>query len=293
MIKKWLKEKSHKEKSKYFTIYKIEEDGAPSSDILNYLGEQTMDSYRILKGLKNSYARLPEKDLKEYLNNYVFPPLPDPFNVRQGDFGETLARLFVEKFRNLEVPCYKLRYKFNNAKAVFCTDIFSHNGGEEILELKYYEVKTKITDAKTKIDIKGKEERRHIGVIAHESLAKDNNKTNTEGIADFVKRLYEEKAQVLDDEGLPEKAEKYWNIALKYNDIVNNPEKYKRSFELVLIIEKGKYSDEVLKDLEKLPPSLSPLDVTVITIDGIKDLTENSINKAVDSAVNYVYDKHK
>lgn len=293
MIKNWLKEKTHKSRSKHFSIYKIEESVAPDNKTLDYLGEQTMQSYRPLDGLKSSYSKLAKKELTAYLNNYVFAPLPDPFNVRQGDFGEILARLFVETFRALEVPCYKLRYKFNNSKAVFCTDIFAHNKGKDITDLRYYEVKTKITNTKTEVEIKGKKEFRHISVVAHESLAKDNNKTNTEGIADFLKRQYEEKAQSFEDEGLDEIAAKYWEIALKYSDIVDNPGKYKRSFELVLIIEKSKYTDDILDDLEKLPPSLKPLDVTVITIDKIKNLTEKSINKAIEHAVKYVYAKSK
>lgn len=291
MIKDWINVEKKVKKFKSFTLINANEKKVPSDDILNYLGEEVINSYRLVSNLKKSYKKEPKSKLIEYLNTMVFPPANDQFNVRQGDFGETVARLFIEKFTSLNVPCYKLRHKFNNTKSVFCTDIFAHNNGEDITSLKYYEVKTKTNKQKTNIIINGKKERRHIGVIAHEGLAKDENKISTEYVADFIKRKYEEMANVFDDENQFELGKKYWNIAMKYDDIVKNPQNYDRSFELILIIEKDQYLNEIVDDLISLPPTLNPLDVTIILINNLSDLVDTCIDKAIEITVKNVYGK--
>jgi hypothetical protein len=292
MLATWLKASQSKTSFGSFAVINAKEIKVPDDAILDYLGEATLTSYREISHLKRDFSGKTKKELKDHLIKMVFPPKKDSFNVRQGDFGEILARLFIEKFSpGMIVPCYKLRWKFNNSKAVFCTDIFAHNIGSTITDLKYYEVKTKITNTKTSIEINGKSQSRHVGVVAHEGLARDENKISNEFVADFIKRLYQNKAQVLEDAGLLAEAKTNWDIASQYNDIVSYPSKYKRSFELVLIIESSKYSPDVLKDLQSLPPTLAPLDVTIILIDGLKDLVHTSIDRAIKVSIKKVYGK--
>src|ERR1700752_478381 len=163
MLSDWIEVKKTK-KFKSFTLINVDEKKIPNKKILDYLGEEMLNSYRRVDYLKRTYSKKTPRSLKKYLTNVVFPPVIDPFNVQQGDFGETIARLFIEKFQSLKVPCYKLRYKFNNSKAVFCTDIFAHNTGAKITDLKYYEVKTKINNSKSEVSIKGTKQQRHIAV---------------------------------------------------------------------------------------------------------------------------------
>lgn len=277
MIKTWLKEQIRENQPYTFRIVDVDELMLPTDDIKNYLGEQTLISYRILDDLKRDYSSQPEPKLVEYLNSMVFPSMPDTFNVRQGDFGEILGRLFVENFTELTVPCYKLRWKFNNDKSTFCTDILAHNKETDITDLKYYEVKTKIADTEG------------LGIIAHQSLKSDQNKTSNEFVADFIKRIYQFKAQTHKEEGNAEAADKYWAIAEKYNQIILNPQNYNRSFELILIVEKSKYNEAMLSNLNSLPPTLSPLNVTIFLIQDFQTLVATSYEKANEMCIDFVY----
>ena len=84
----------------------------------------------------------------------------------------------------------------------------------------------------------------------------------TESIADFLERLYVEK-------------EDYVN-ASKFKDIVKNPQNYNKKFELFLIVEKDKFIDEVLTELNELPPQLDQLSVTIILLDDLRSLVNNT-----------------
>ncbi|WP_210409654.1 hypothetical protein, partial [Leptospira bourretii] len=41
---------------------------------------------------------------------------------------------------------------------------------------------------------------------------------------------------------------------------------------IFLILEKSKYQEKILEELENLPPSLSPLNVTIVLIDNLQEL---------------------
>src|SRR5690606_25940402 len=148
--------------------------------------------------------------------NYIFPAdsgLADKI-VKPGDFGEILASMIVSYFEGLIVPINKLRWKFNNNRSVFCTDMIAHNDGDTIKDIYYYEIKTRQSIRK--------ENGCYLTVNAHNSLLKDQLQAN-QGIADFLSRLSYE---VRD-----------FDASLKYGDIVRNPTKYNPHFELFFIIE--------------------------------------------------------
>lgn len=182
-----------------------------------------------------------EFELRKYLNDSVFPStsLQIIKNVRQGDFGEILSTLIVEKFQNLKVPISKLRYKFNKDRSVFCTDLISINQGDVITDIKYYEVKTRITYSKD------------TAIKAYEGLLKDENKPS-ETIADFLDRMYFEKAEALNEAGQIYQAETYYSISKQFGEIVKDPSKFNRSFEIVLIIEKSKFREDMIDELNGL-----------------------------------------
>ena len=99
--------------------------------------------------------------------------------------------------------------------------------------------------------------------------------SGNEGIADFLSRYYYE---VGDSDN-----------AKKYSDIVRNPAKYNRHFELFFIIEAAKYLPVILNDLENLPPSLNPLNVTVVLLNDFRDRVDESYQRAMAMAHKYVY----
>ncbi|XHR97419.1 hypothetical protein ACFJIV_12630 [Mucilaginibacter sp. UC70_90] len=219
------------------------------------------------------YEHLSEDRLKDYIRDYVLPSNDNQLtrNVRQGDFSEVLASLIVSFFEKRIVPVKKMRWKFNKDKSVFSTDMFAHNSGDQISELYYYEIKSRL-------DTRQKEgtspDRFYITVHAHNSLLKDMNQPH-EGIADFLSKMYA--------------AQKDYASAKKYHDIILNPDDYSRSYELFFIIESSKFNPAILVDLENLPPTLKPLCVTIVLIASLGRLIIELQQRAVQQAVNYIH----
>ncbi len=267
MIEDWLKYEEKNDIGYVFRLMHITENQSPPDDeLIGYLQEKILYSY-VPDGI-NYYKfhlekTITEDEIRNYVKEQVIPKEETQFdkNVRQGDWGEILAALIVSKFQNLEVPINKLQWKFNKDKSVFGTDLIAFNNGDKIKDIHYYEIKTRL-----KPDLKeGREPNRHyIAVLAYKSLLKDEQ-SPTETIADFLERLYFEKED--------------YNTASKFRDIVKNPHNYNREFELFLIVEKSKFerkADEILGELNNLPPKLEPLNVTVVLIDNLDSLIKNT-----------------
>ncbi len=261
MIKNWL-EYNEENKAKYvFKLVQITEKDKPDDDLINLLKETILTSYRSLKFYEFHFGdTATEKQIKNYILNNVLPKAENQFdkNVRQGDWGEILSGLIVTYFQGLSIPINKLQWKFNKDKAVFGTDLIAFNNGEKIEDIYYYEIKTRLRP-----DIKeGKKTNRHyISILAHNSLLMDEL-APTESIADFLERYYVDKED--------------FSTASKFKDIVKNPQDYNRKFELFLIIEKNNFIEEILTDLENLPPQLDPLSVTIVFIDDLTDLVDKT-----------------
>lgn len=273
MLNNWL---NHTEQrpSPYasFRLIDVSELQAPDEAIKNYLGEEIVKSYRNLDLLKVEYEHESEEKLRDYIRDYVIPSDANQItrNVRQGDFGEILTSLIVTYFEGLVVPLRKLRWKFNNERSVFCTDMIAHNVGAEIQDLYYYEIKSRLNIRRETIGGQAN----YITVIAHNSLQKDEQ-IPSEGIADFLGRYFFEKGD--------------FAASSKYMDIVKNPGNYNRNFELFFIIEESKFINDILDELNNLPPTLAPLRVTVVLIRRLGRLIIETQRLAIDHAVNFVY----
>jgi hypothetical protein len=97
--------------------------------------------------------------------------------------------------------------------------------------------------------------------LAYESLLKDAE-SPTESIANFLAQLYFEKEN--------------YETASKFMDITRYPQRYNKKYELFLIVESEKFNSHILDDLNTMPLSLSPLNVTVVLIDNLKQLVDNT-----------------
>ena len=263
MLDTWLKYEEKYTQEYIFRLICITEKQSPSDEnLIKHLQEKLITSYRPLIFYRFHFEETAtEEEIKGYVRNQVIPKEENQFdrNVKQGDWGEILAALIVSKFQKLEIPINKLQWKFNKDKAVFGTDLLAFNKGEKIKDIYYYEIKTRLhPDQK-----EGKNPNRHyIAVLAYQSLYKDEQ-SPTESIADFLERLYFEKED--------------YDTASKFKDIVKNPNNYNRKFELFLIVEKDNFerkADEILSELNELPPKLDPLKVTVVLIDNLKKLID-------------------
>lgn len=278
MIKTWLQRHPRDINSYSFRVVDITESVQVDELIKDYLGQETLQQYRSFEFLKNKYQDESPDELVKYLRNYVFSSSYDRItkNVKTGDFGEILSTLIIEQFKNLKVPISKLRYKFNKDRSVFCTDLISHNLGDTIQDITYYEVKTRTSYSK------------QIGVKAYEGLLKDEQKP-TEFIADFLDRLYFDKAETLEKAGSTEEAKIFYAISKQYGDIVKNPENYNRGFEIIIIMEASIFKEDILTELDTLSISLSPLEVTIILVNELRDLVGETFEKAEEVAKNIVF----
>jgi hypothetical protein len=244
-----------------FQILQITKKKTPDIAFIDYLKKQIIFSYRPIDFYQYHFSPYATND---EIRNYVKQIIPNDNtqldrNLRQGEWGEVLACLIVTYFQNLKVPTSKLQWKFNNNKAVFGTDMIAFNTGDEIKDIHYYEVKTR-QNPHQKEGNKNKLGRYYISIWAYKSLEKD--KSSLSSIANFLELFYFEK--------------KDFDNADKFKDITRFPEKYNSYFEIFLIFEKNNYRDILLDDLEALPPNLSPLRVTLVFIDNLKQLVNDT-----------------
>jgi len=274
MIDQWLSSHPSSPLHKLYGQVDVIEIADPTDGIKSYLGKELVDSYRQLEFLKFHYQALPESELRAYLKNYTLPSDKNQItkNVRQGDFAEVLAQLIVSFFEKRAVPLKKMRWKFNADRSVFSTDMLAHNDGDPIADLYYYEIKSKLNNKKSSVDGL----HAHVTIHAHNSLLKDT-KLPHEGIADFLSRQYFEKADFAQ--------------AKKYHDIVQNPGKYNKHYELFFIIDAKEFISDILDDLEALPPTLSPLGITIVLIKNLGKLILEVRDNAIEQAVNHVHPK--
>jgi len=272
MLDKWLAYNARNPNKFCFSLIDVSEKAKRSNRLKGYLSKEVLESYRNIDALKKLFENKTEKALRDYLDAYVFPDAKNTINknVRQGDFGEILAGLIVAHFCGLVIPIHKLRWKFNSNRSVFCTDMIAHNSGQHITDIYYYEVKSRLNIQKEAV----KKVSNYVTVNAHNALLKDEQ-GNNEGIADFLFRLHAELEN--------------FDESLKYGEIVTRSAKFVRHFELFFIIEQSAYIEDILDDLNNLPPSLAPINVTIVLLDGLNNLVVDVINHAKQQAVDIVF----
>lgn len=259
MIDQYFTHKEHRT-DLAFNFFFVSESKKIDNTFIDNLKDHLLKSYRSIKQYKFHIKGFSDTEIRDYVRDYVIPKNTTVIdaNVRQGDWGEVLAGLIVSKFQGLSIPINKLRWKINKDKSVFGTDLIAFNQGETITDIYYYEIKTRLNPHKKE----GKKPHYgYISVLAHNSLLKDENSPN-EMIAEFLMRYFVDREE--------------FDMAQKFSDIVKNPKKYNRKFELFFIVEKNKYSEVIFEELDKLSPLLSPLCVTVIIIENLKQLVNDT-----------------
>ncbi|MFW2488215.1 hypothetical protein ACN077_06515 [Clostridium chromiireducens] len=290
MIRRWLREEPRDSDKYYFDIIDMDEIKMIDDEILDYLGGIILESYRNKENLKKKFQGKTEDDLKDYLSKLVFPNIKEfsndkqnqpRKNVMQGDFGEILTSEIIRKIRNLEVPIVKMSYKFNNNKSVFCTDILAHNFGEKITDLTYFEVKTRVNNEK--------KDQHYIAYNAANSLIHDQQSDNSEAIADYLQRYYYDLSIIAAECSNYEVEEKYLSLSARYMDIVLNSEKYNKNFEVAIIMEKDKYNDDIIEDLNTLNFPCGSLKITIILLKDIIQLYKIAFEYALKYSKKYVF----
>jgi len=242
-----------------FSFVRVTENIKPDETITRLIQEKLLFSYNTDSYYLHYFNETAtEDDIRKFVIEQVIPTENNQFdrNVRQGDWGEILASLIVKYFQKLEIPINKLQWKMNKNKSVFATDLIAFNNSEKIEDIYYYEIKTRQNPNKKEGKLK-----QFISVLAYKSLQKDAE-SPTESIINFLYKLYIEKED--------------FETANKFRDIMKNPQNYNKKYELFLIVETTKFNEQMLRDLNGLPPTLSPLNVTVVLIDNLKQLVKNT-----------------
>lgn len=245
-----------------FSFFRITEKIKPNAEITKFLQSKLLFSYRSDEYYSTYFGETAiEEDIRKYILEQVIPAEKNQFdrNIRQGDWGEILATLIVTYFQKLIVPINKLQWKFNKNKSVFCTDLVAFNNSDAIEDIYYYEIKTR--QYPNKKEGRKNEPKEYITVLAYKSLLKDAG-APSESLMDFLARLYLHKED--------------YETAKKFMDMVKNPQNYNSKYELFLIVEKHKFKDHMLDALNSLPPTLDPLNVTIVLIDNLKQLVDNT-----------------
>lgn len=228
--------------------------------ILSYADKGTYDL---------QFENATEQDIIDYINHKI-PGADNQLdkNVARGDFGEVFCQLVSEYFYGR--TCFnKLKYKFNNKKSVFGTDVLAFDDINNPKEIRYYEVKTR--KELTKEYPKKGESAIYISIIAHNSLYKDYTESFNSVLDFMFQRLAEEKE---------------YDKARVFRDINNNKTQIKKEFEIFILTEDNSQNkDNILKALNDLPPRFPALSVTIVVIKDLYafiDKTWSTItNKAV------------
>ena len=251
------------------SLFDISEQGQ-RAEFIEYLASLIKDSYRDIEYLKQNFAEETKDVLFKYLSEEVFPEGEEKLtkNVKKGDWGELLTTELIKEFEdNMIVPFNKLMWKLNRQKSMFCTDVFAHTNTSPISLLKYYEVKTYAS------------KRKDLGIFAHNSLLKDQE-SGQQAIADMLSRKNFENGKLLEDSGDAKRASEFYKIGKDYNEIVKRPESFDQEFEIVLIREKKSYVVDEIDDLNNLPPTFSPMHVTLFLVENLDDLINESFSVA-------------
>lgn len=253
-----------------FEISSIEElDG-----FTEFLGHKIIESYKDVEFLRRHFAHEGKEALKEYLQSHVYPEGDYQIdqNVKNGDLGEIIGEQTIHEYEEgLTVPIKKLKWKMNNKKSVFCTDIFAHNSIGPIDVLKYYEVKTYTT------------RNINVGVKAFDALKKDVE-SGREPIANFLSQRHLAKAILAEELGQGEVAAEHYEKSDEYMSIVKGSKDYTRKYEAILVREKGRFREEELERIDEKEPFFDDLLVSVVLVDNLQDVINLSFEKSYDIA---------
>lgn len=266
MVKRWISETYDNENDFRFVVIDISEYTEITEEIKKVMATSLISSFRDIKQLKRRYENQPKTKLKEYIESKIFATKKDNFSVatRRGDWGEVLCGLILDEFRGYKLPVNKLKWKINNERSLFGTDVFAikENASGNIESLVYTESKLRTSYSKD------------IGKEAYQSLYKDNG-SSLPDIIDYISRLCFDKRD--------------YEMADKFDNIYLNMKKYNKEFQIFLIFDKNTWRKEILDILNDLPPELDHLFVTIVLIDNLKVLIEETYELTIEVGEKLIY----
>ena len=249
-----------------------------------FLQEKFLHSYRDELFYKMRFQRTDRAAIVQYVENNVIPGNKNQIekNVRLGDFGEIVVALIAKYFYD-EISFPKLKFKLNNERSAFATDVISFDDINNPTTITFFESKVK-TPLLKKITVEKKSVKmnrmppQYISVIAYESLQNDFT-CATQPMLDFMAQRYVE--------------EKKYDLAQKYMDLSDKYRTLNCKYEIFIFTEKTNPLPDykkILKDLDALNLQLQPLKVTLVFIENLNNLIEDVWNGCAQRAVD-LYEK--
>lgn len=234
-----------------------------------FLQEKCILSYREKDFYDIKFHSLNRDDIIKYIQENVVPGnnLQIDKNVQYGDFGEIIVTQ-IAKYLYKEEAYKKLRFKLNNKKSAFGTDVVSFDNILNPTHISFYESKVRRNILK-KESIGSKTCRQpsqYISVVAYNSLLNDFTSACQPMLDYMAQRFLEENKKDL--------AKKYMTLSEKYRE-------FDCSYEIYIFTEKkDKLPDlkKLLSALNKQKLALFPLYVTIVLIDDLYQLIEDVWN---------------
>ena len=277
----WLKSFSPLNDRYKFEFVFVEENGKIERD---FLQEKLLLSYRDEVYYKLRFQKANRSTIIRYVEDNVIPGNKNRIekNVRLGDFGEIVVALIAKYFYE-ETSFPKLKFKLNNKRSAFSTDVISFDDINNPITITFFESKVKVPLLK-KITVEKKSVKKnrrpsqYISVVAYESLQNDFT-CATQPMLDFMAQRYVE--------------EKNYDLAQKYMDLSDKYRTLNCKYEIFIFTEKTNPLPDykrILKDLDALNLQLQPLKVTLVFIENLNKLIEDVWNGCAQRAVD-LYEK--
>lgn len=253
-----------------FDVFLISENQKVAND---FLQDACLFSYRTDSFLKNRFSSCTHLDIIQYIEENVIPACKTQIdqNVRNGDFGEIVVAM-ISQYIYKQRPFKKMRFKLNNKKSAFGTDVISFDNMDNPRKISFFESKVKV-DLLKKVFVKKGIPAKYISVVAYESLSYDFTSA-TQPMLDFM-------AQRFDDEGNEELSKKYIELSTSYRKI--NAE-----YEIFLLTELKKPLPDykcLFDALNQKKINLNPLKLTIVLIDDMQTLINDVWNGCAQRAV--------
>lgn len=272
----WLKSFSPLNDRYKFEFVFIEESGNVEKE---FLQEKFLHSYRDEDFYKMRFQKADQAAIVQYVENNVIPGNKNQIekNVRLGDFGEIVVALMAKYFYD-EISFPKLKFKLNNNRSAFATDVISFDDVNNPTTITFFESKVK-TSLLKKITVEKKSVKsnrrppQYISVVAYESLRIDFTSA-AQSMLDFIAQRYVH--------------EKKFDLAQTYMHLSDNYRSLNCKYEIFIFTEKTNPLPDykkILKDLDALNLQLHPLKVTLVFIENLNNLIEDVWNGCAQRAV--------
>lgn len=265
MINKWLKEEKrvNTHYSKFSVIDLTENDMQEEvKELKRFLANRILIHLGSIERLRDMYKDEPKDKLGKYVSDCILPEKGACFNPEQSFLSEIITAEILEKIRKAILPIYKLRYKELRNKAMRGkADVIACNLLGDKPRIIFAEVKSKITYKKK------------IAEEAYKGLIKNN--VEVPEIVDYISKILEN-----DDE---------YNLASLFCKAIINPSFYSKEFHIFLIFEKGKWKEDILKNLNAIEIELPNLTLDVVLINSLEDLIEETYLLVPEVAEEIVY----